>query len=113
MVALPPPSPPPPAPLLRHPESEVPTCPCLLPGLLLLPPGLLLLLLLQVTVINADYNTTGIRYWMKGAMYWTNANWTADCLDSLPDIYNTVVQSPATQVNVIVCDLASVNGILG
>lgn len=39
--------------------------------------------------------------------------WTAKCQDSLEAIYNALVVSPTTTLNIVVCDLVSQGGVLG
>lgn len=50
---------------------------------------------------------------MQAPLFWSNRDWASDCYGNLQEIYNQVVVSPATQLNVIVCDLSSHNGMLG
>lgn len=67
----------------------------------------------QLAVLNHDYGPLGVKFTANAPLFYTNENWTADCYGNLPTIYNQVVLKPATQLNVILCDLVSHNGLLG
>eukprot|EP00887_Chlorella_sp_A99_P007791 scaffold20.g7791.t1 len=68
----------------------------------------------QIAVLNADFKSARLKFVAAPRpMLHVDESWTRACYDSLPDIYGRVVRSPATQLNVIVCDLASAGSILG
>ena len=59
----------------------------------------------QLAVLNSDYSRTGLSFRLASMNWYDNPSWAADCGAASESIVAATAVSPATQLNIYVCQL--------